>query len=451
MYEKQEMSLDKISADVLKLIWANLNPKALSRLACTSSFFQSSQSHVKEVKKAKSWFWQLQIAGGESNILILTKEGMLFGCGQNFHGHLGFGHFRNEKNFIPIVVKGLVEGEKIEKIALGSMYTLVLTNRNRLFEAGAQDFLKKEFLFPYQGNQFDFRELTIEGLKDDEVPKMIGVGESHAMVLTSKGRVFVRGRCYNSDHIEYYNYGHLGLGSIKCQESFAPIPIEGLKEGEVPIRIHVGKNNNLLLTSQGRLFGCGKNCDDGQLGLGHTDRQGTFAPIEIEGLHSDEAIADFYSTYNSSLILTSKGRLFGCGSRSYGQLGIDLWGPQTRFMPILIENLEKDELPVKLSVGQGYNFVLTSKKRLLGCGDNYSGQLGLGLDNSPGIYTEISINDLAEHETIEQIFAGEINTLVVTSSGNLWACGGNYDGELGLGHRGKQKRFMLCPPLPFPR
>ncbi|KAJ5066131.1 hypothetical protein M0811_03464 [Anaeramoeba ignava] len=90
---------------------------------------------------------------------------------------------------------------------------------------------------------------------------------------------------------------------------------------------------------------------------------------------NDRIIEDVVSGYNSIYLLTSNHNVYGIGSNQYGQLGFDS------------ETLKKTEKPIlmmknvsKIFSGNFSNsiFLLTSNQELFGCGWNSYGQLGLG-------------------------------------------------------------------------
>ncbi|KAJ5078376.1 claret isoform a [Anaeramoeba ignava] len=90
---------------------------------------------------------------------------------------------------------------------------------------------------------------------------------------------------------------------------------------------------------------------------------------------NDRIIQDIVSGYGTIYLLTSNQNAYGIGSNQYGQLGFDS------------ETLKKTEKPIlmmknisKIFSGNcsDHVFLLNSNQELFGCGSNYDGQLGLG-------------------------------------------------------------------------
>ncbi|KAJ5076271.1 hypothetical protein M0811_06267 [Anaeramoeba ignava] len=108
---------------------------------------------------------------------------------------------------------------------------------------------------------------------------------------------------------------------------------------------------------------------------------------------NDRIIQDIVSGYNSVYLLTSNHNAYGIGSNQFGQLGFDS------------ETLNKTEKPVlmmknvsKIFSGNNsfYVFLLNSNQELFGCGDNRWGQLGLGESRKE----EIAIKKLIKIQNI---------------------------------------------------
>jgi alpha-tubulin suppressor-like RCC1 family protein len=93
-------------------------------------------------------------------------------------------------------------------------------------------------------------------------------------------------------------------------------------------------------------------------------------------------------------------------------------------MPTRIPNLEA----LQVAAGGEHTVVLDLDNNIWTFGDNFSGQLGLGLNSSKQfVPTQIS------NFKAKQIAAGNKHTVVIDWENNVWTFGNNRVGQLGLG------------------
>ena len=99
---------------------------------------------------------------------------------------------------------------------------------------------------------------------------------------------------------------------------------------------------------------------------------------------------------------------------------------------------------IQIVVGTQHTLMLDPLGRLWGCGGNFAGQLGLG-HNEPGVnqLTQIQLPAAFVDDPIQQVIAGGAHTLVLTKAGQLWGCGWNDSGQLGLGHNNIVHQFVI--------
>jgi uncharacterized repeat protein (TIGR02543 family) len=154
-------------------------------------------------------------------------------------------------------------------------------------------------------------------------------------------------------------------------------------------------------------------------------------------LSTGETIVQVSLGVFTSSFLTSKGRVFMCGSNQLGQLGTG-YTSIYNFTPIDITSklpLNEEETIIQVSLGCYHSTALTSQKRVLIWGGNASGQLGDGtMINS---YSPIDITDkikLDEGEVISKVLSGSANSSVFTSQKRLFIWGSNSVGQFGNGN-----------------
>ncbi|KAJ5072859.1 hypothetical protein M0811_09305 [Anaeramoeba ignava] len=156
---------------------------------------------------------------------------------------------------------------------------------------------------------------------------------------------------------------------------------------------------------------------------------------------NDRIIQDIVSGRYSIYLLTLNQNVYGIGSNEDGQLGFDY------------ETLDKTEKPIlmmknvsKIFSGNSSNhvFLLNSNQELFGCGDNYHGQLGLG-----DSIKEIKIQKLTKIQNIPKgkiidIQCGNDYSIMLIEDENdekrkLYSCG--FDKNNGLARFKNIKKF----------
>ena len=90
---------------------------------------------------------------------------------------------------------------------------------------------------------------------------------------------------------------------------------------------------------------------------------------------------------NFSLVLMSDGTVFGCGANSWGQLGIDNTTFTIRFLTQMTNTTGKT--PLAISAGWDFSLVLMSDGTVFGCGSNSYGQLGIGTTVGTNFYKKV--------------------------------------------------------------
>ena len=101
-----------------------------------------------------------------------------------------------------------------------------------------------------------------------------------------------------------------------------------------------------------------------------------------------------------SLILTNKGHIYACGYGSQGQLG--LGATENKYEPILVESLLGKKV-LMIAAGANHSLCLTDQSNVYSCGYNAKGQLGLGDEKSVTVWTHVTA---LQGKRAEKIYAG---------------------------------------------
>ncbi|ROI16209.1 X-linked retinitis pigmentosa GTPase regulator [Anabarilius grahami] len=127
-------------------------------------------------------------------------------------------------------------------------------------------------------------------------------------------------------------------------------------------------------------------------------------------------------------LVTENGKLFMFGSNNWGQLGL---GTKTTVnKPTCVKALKSES--VKLAAcGRTHTLVYTSRGNLYASGGNNEGQLGLGdCDDRASFHL---VDFFSKHGPIKMLAAGSNTSAALTQDGRLYMWGDNSEGQIGLG------------------
>ncbi|XP_010150163.1 PREDICTED: X-linked retinitis pigmentosa GTPase regulator, partial [Eurypyga helias] len=126
-------------------------------------------------------------------------------------------------------------------------------------------------------------------------------------------------------------------------------------------------------------------------------------------------------------IVTGNGKLYMFGSNNWGQLG--LGSKNTVSKPTCVKALKPEK--TKLAVcGRNHTLVYTEKGNVYAAGGNSEGQLGLG--DTEERTTFHLIRFFTNQHKIKQLAAGSYTSAAVTEDGQLFVWGDNSEGQIGL-------------------
>jgi alpha-tubulin suppressor-like RCC1 family protein len=307
------------------------------------------------------------VSCGNIHTIVLMSDGTLYSCGYNGLGNLGLG-----------------------------------ANAG----TGMQNTLTKITLIR---DTFFGTNLSISS----KTPVAVSCGIYQTFVLMSDGTLYSCG---------YNDYGQLGLGNTPISTSTLT-KITLIREtvggtdvsisSKTPVDVSCGAGHTIVLMSDGTLYSCGLN-SSAQLGLGDgagTTNQNILTKITLirdavggtnVSISSKTPVAVSCGGVHT-LVLMRDGTLYSCGNTSSGQVGLGtVSGIQNTLTKITLiretvggTNVSiSSKTPVAVSCGSNYTLVLMSDGTLYSCGDNSSGQIGLGAVSNQSTLTKINITDV---------------------------------------------------------
>lgn len=356
-----------------------------------------------------------------------TSPGQVYAFGENQFGQLGSeaNIGTAEPNATPASVTLPAAGGPVTQIAAGFGHSLVVTSAGQLYSFG--DNL--------------YGQLGSEANKGKESPNptpaivtlpgasgtvaQISAGFYHSLALTSTGQLFAFGNNLSGQ-----------LGNATHDETSEPNPTPTLVTlpgaGGQVTQMAAGGYHSLAVTSTGQLYAFGNNFD-GQLGNEATSGTLTAHPtptlVTLPGAKGP--VTKVAAGLNHSLAMTSTGQLYAFGDNTYGQLGVAGGANPT---PALVTLPGAGGPVTDIAAGWGHSLALTSTGQLYAFGYNFYGQLGIeaGIGSGSGISTPTLVTLPGASGPVTQIAAGFSQSLAVTSTGQVYAFGANLYGQLGI-------------------
>jgi len=185
--------------------------------------------------------------------------------------------------------------------------------------------------------------------------------------------------------------------------------------------IAAGYDHSLALKSNGTIVAWGNN-PTGALGNGTTTPSNK--PVAVPGLTNITAIAA--GNHFSLALENTPGTVWAWGDND-GRLGIGSTGADV-LSPVVVNvgNV------ITMTAGGEFAFVIREDGVIWAWGYNGTGQLGIGSTENRNGPTEVT----AISDVISIACGKSGHTLFLKSNGTVWACGNNGSGELGIGSTG---------------
>jgi len=207
------------------------------------------------------------------------------------------------------------------------------------------------------------------------------------------------------------------------------------KSKEKVVQVCGGHGHILILTQMGKVYSIGRN-DHGQLGSG--DNINKLFPFLINSIYfNNEKIVQVCCACNYSMALSQNGHVYSWGYGFNGRLGHGDESNKNVAHKINDNFFNKESIKL-ISMGLFFSFALTKTNKLYAWGENCDGQLSLGNDIDQFKPMLVDSNTY-NNECIIKIACGHHHTLLLTkkqnsnSLTNIYACGSNYSGQLGMG------------------
>jgi hypothetical protein len=204
-----------------------------------------------------------------------------------------------------------------------------------------------------------------------------------------------------------------------------------------PALISSGFSHTLYLSAgASNVTAWGMN-SDGRLGVGDTNSPVNWAKA-VQGIPTNVIISSLAAGGTHSLILAD-GEVYAAGSDRYGQLGQGGTNRVNRSSFVKVFGSPSNPV-IAVSAGGNHSLMVTASGNVFACGDNAYGQLAQPATNAiSGTWIEVNFPDRTN--AIISVAAGADHNLAVDEGGGVWVWGRNNYGQLGKGTRTAAERI----------
>ncbi|XP_039664681.1 secretion-regulating guanine nucleotide exchange factor isoform X3 [Perca fluviatilis] len=221
------------------------------------------------------------------------------------------------------------------------------------------------------------------------------------------------------------SYGQLGQGHV--EDLSEPRLSDTTALQNMAIRALIGGGgHSVVITENGEVFVCGQN-HRGQLGLGHN--------VDISTLQLCRSLTQRVTTvacgWDFTLLLSDCGRVLACGSNAFGQLGVGQTVTHCADL-LVVESLKEPVLSV--AAGLRHSLAVTVSGCIYQWGSGLFNHAKRALSPRPvPSHLSSTVPSLVpglDHKTSRMVTAGSAHCVCLTGDGDLFLWGSNKHGQL---------------------
>jgi alpha-tubulin suppressor-like RCC1 family protein len=375
-----------------------------------------------------------------------AAPGQLYAFGANREGQLGneTNQGTNTPNPTPELVTLPGEVGTVIQAATGSGASLAVTSGGQLYTFGEDTY--GELGYRPKGGEYAVsaapRLVTLPGAVGSVT--QAAAGQQFSLAVTSSGQLYSFGDNF---------FGQLGKATHKLTDRPNPTPALVTLPGATGavVRVAAGAFHSLALTASGQLYAFGEDSHGELASPEPTTANPTPKLVSLPGAIGP--VTQVAAGDDFSLAVTSSGQLYAFGKNRNGQLGSATNELTIEPNPTPARVTLPGEVGpvVQVAAGTEHTLALTATGQLYAFGDNQEGELGnaVNLGKWWPNPTPRLVSLPGARGRIVRIAAGQQYSLALTSTGELYAFGGNYSGQLGIPPR-KEAGKLAVLPVPTP-
>jgi alpha-tubulin suppressor-like RCC1 family protein len=359
--------------------------------------------------------------------LFAPPAGEVFAFGRNYFGQLGHSIGIASRGGARTNVPTPVAGQlgPVTRVAAGSEHSLVVSASGQLFAFGLNTY--GQLGTTTSNGTYNANPVPTLVTLPGQVGQVaqVAAGLNHSLAVSASGQLYA----FGANH-----FGQLGKAPTAGNANPVPAPVTLPGQSGQVTQVAAGFLNSLAATSGGQLYAFGGN-DFGQNGsAANTGPNPTPGLATLPGQVG--GVRQIAACDHHTLVVTSSGQLYAFGRNTHGQLGTTTNNGTYNANPVptLVTLPGQAGQVTQVAAGQDHSLVVTSSGQLYAFGLNNYGQLGTTTNN--GTYNANPVPTLVtlpgQTGPVAQVAAGLTHSLAVTASGQLFAFGSNDWGQLGV-------------------
>ena len=201
-----------------------------------------------------------------------------------------------------------------------------------------------------------------------------------------------------------------------------------IPSGKTVASVTAGNLFSMYLMTDGTVYGAGYNDVQTGLGMGYTSTNPISTLTKVTSLPSDKTPVYLCTSGLSTFVLMTDGTLYVAGWNGWGQFGVGNTVDTTSFSLL---NTPGGLTVMMVSSSFANMYLVLSDGTIWSCGWNAYGQLGIGSTSTTAVTTFNNVTIPGTGLTVNKIYSGYSNFVVLMSDGSLWGCGRNSYSNLG--------------------
>ncbi|WP_232342915.1 InlB B-repeat-containing protein [Bifidobacterium choladohabitans] len=353
-----------VASDGNAYAWGNNQYGQLAQKPADASM-QKTPVRIPLPDGADSGFTYTQVAAGDSHVLAIGSDGIVYSWGRNDHGQLGDGTATDR--YKPQPVKD-TSGQpfKAVQVSAGVADSAAIDDKGHVYtwgsESNDQNTYSPAKLVPTQAASINGSEQTL-------IATQVSVKWAFVMALDNDGTI--------------YTWGYDSFSRSGNSADYAPNPTPLPNQSFEATQISAGGWHALAVDTDSNTWAWGYN-QYGQLGNGTTSGTSPQAtPVRVQnpaggdqGFKAKSISAGVFH----AIAIDNDGRTWAWGRNGYGQLGINSTSNASAPTPVRNPSKPGDasqKFPANIiGAGDSHSLAVESDGNLWTWGDNQYGQLG---------------------------------------------------------------------------